>query len=154
MGSFPAPKSQCLLSLDVLSTCPATRKTNDCSTYHKSPHSLLLYPFFLFLLFSVCNGVITHHRSVELHHLGLYGPMVFTEISSMLQNCVQVFLVFLAAFTLLLHLLLFFKFLRDPEGQKVLCQTNQSCVKITGKTVMSKPTNLLHSTLIHYTSTT
>lgn len=87
-------------------------------TNHKSPHSLFLYPLLLFFLLSVCDGVITHHSPVEFHDLRLDRPVVFTEISRMLEDCVQVFLVLLSPFALLLHLLLLFKFLGDPKKNK------------------------------------
>ena len=89
-------------------------------TYHKSSHSLFLYPFLFFFLLSVCDGVITHHSPVELHDLRLDRPVVFTEISCMLEDCVQVFLVLLSPFALLLHLLLLFKFLSDPKNNKTI----------------------------------
>ena len=92
-------------------------------TNHKSPHSFFLYPLLLFFLLSVCDGVITHHSPVELHNLRLDRPVVFTEISCMLEDCVQVFLVLLSSFALLLHLLLLFKFLGDPKKNKTFLLT-------------------------------
>ena len=86
--------------------------------YHKPSHSLLLNPLLLLLLLSVCDRVIAHHRPVQLHHLGLDGAMVFSEVTSMLQDCVKIFLVFLSSFALLLHLLLFLKFFCDSEGYR------------------------------------
>lgn len=93
-------------------------------TYHESSHSFFLYSLFLLLLLSVSYGVITHHCSVKFHHLGLYRPMVFTEISCMLQDGVEVLLMLLPAFSFLFHLLLFFKFLSYPKTQ-VECVVRQ-----------------------------
>ena len=92
--------------------------TEQTKTYHKSPHSLFLNPLLFLLLLSVCNGVIAHHSSVKLHHLGLDGTMIFSEVTGMLQYCVQVLLMLLSTFAFLFHLLLLFKFLCNPEGQK------------------------------------
>lgn len=83
-------------------------------THHKSPHSFFLNSFLFFLFLSVCNRVVAHDGSVEFHQLGLDCSMVFTEVTCMLQYGVQVLLVFLATFSLLLHLLLLLKLFSDP----------------------------------------
>ena len=81
---------------------------------HQSPHSFLLNPFLLLLLFSLCVGMISGYCFVNLSNLCLDVSMVFLEILCMLKDCIQVFLVFLSSLLLLFHLLLLLQFFCDP----------------------------------------
>lgn len=106
-------------------------KLKQTPPYHKPSHSFFLNPFLLLFLLSVCDRMITHHCSVELHNLGLDGAMVFSKVTSMLQDRVKVLLVLLPSFALLFHLLLFFKFLCDPEGYRLerVLSLNKPCLQ-------------------------
>lgn len=64
----------------------------DLSSYHQSPHSLLLNAFVLFFLLSLCVGVVRGYSFGQLLDLSSYRAMVFLKIFGMLEDAIQIFL--------------------------------------------------------------
>ena len=60
--------------------------------------------------------MVIQNSLVQFAYLGNIRAMKFSEIASMLQDGVQIFLMLLSSFTFLLNLLLFFEFLSDSTN--------------------------------------
>lgn len=62
------------------------------SSYHQSPHPLLLNAFVLFLLLTLRVSVVCSHSFGQLLHLSSDGAMVLLKVFGMLEDAVQIFL--------------------------------------------------------------